>query len=66
MNFKERIDTINKIKSETNSSIEIKSDVEVFDIFVKNKTVEHILKNAIAKSKNIIFVCQSACDRTVV
>ena len=66
MNFKERIDKINQINNKQADVIEIKSEIENFDIFIKNKAVEHILKNAISKSKNIVLLCQSICDRTVV
>ena len=66
MNFKERIDNINQLKNDLDSSVRIKSDIQLNDIFVKNKSVDQILKTALLKSKNVILLCQSSCDRTVV
>lgn len=66
MNFKERISKINKVKPQSARPVEMKAEIDVADIFVKNTTVEHILKNAILKSKNIVLLCQSNCDKTLI
>lgn len=66
MNFKERISKINKVKTQAPQQTKTKSEIDVSDIFVKNTTVEHILKNAVLKSKNIVLMCQSNCDKTLI
>lgn len=66
MNLKERIEIIDKLKSDSLASeIEIKRDFEAIDIFVKNATVEQIIKNSINKEKNIILLCPSYLDKTL-
>lgn len=66
MNFKERISKINKVKTQAPQQMKAKSEIDVSDIFVKNTTVEHILRNAVLKSKNIVLMCQSNCDKTLI
>lgn len=63
MNLKERIGLISKIKS---NDFEIKEDVEVSSFFVKNALVEQILSSAVTKDKNIVILCPSTVDKTLV
>ena len=66
MNFKERIQIINQTKVEEKEISEFKESIETLDIFVKNKTVDRILKNAVSKSKNIILMSSLDCDNLIV
>lgn len=66
MNFKERIQIINQSKIEEKEISEFKESIETLDIFVKNKTVDRILKNAVLKSKNIILMSSLDCDNLIV
>lgn len=67
MNLKERIELLNQIKESSRSNnFEIKEDIEVSSFFVKNALVEQILKSAITKDKNIVILCPSTVDRTLV
>ena len=67
MNFKERIELIKQIKKTSDSNlVDIKSDFDVSSLFVKNALIDQILKNAFLKNKNIILLCPSYIDRTLV
>lgn len=66
MNLKERIEIIDKIKNVSSlSDIEIKRELDAVDIFVKNATVEKIIKNAVNEDENIILFCPSYLDKTL-
>lgn len=66
MNLKERIEIINQLKqSSMQQSVEIKKDVDVTDIFVKNVAVCQLLKNSVNRGKNIIVLSPSDCDKTI-
>ena len=66
MNFKERIQIINQSKSEEREIKDLKEKIETLDVFVKNKTVDRILQNAVFKSKNIILLSPIDCDKLIV
>lgn len=66
MNFKERIQIINQSKVEEKEILGFKESIETLDVFVKNKTVDMILKNAVLKSKNIILFSSLDCDKLIV
>ncbi len=66
MNLKERIEIINQLKSTGSSkNIEIKREVDAVDIFVKNNAVRQLIMNSISRDKNIILLCPSYCDKTI-
>ena len=66
MNFKERIQVINQSKVEEKEILDFKESIETLDIFVKNKTVDRILQNAVLKSKNIILFSSLDCDKLII
>ena len=67
MNLKERIEIINQLKQSTSEqSFEIKKEADVADIFVKNTTVQQLLKNSVNRDKNIILLSSSDCDKTII
>lgn len=66
MNLKERIAIINQLKSTSSvKDIEIKKDVDVYEIFVKNNTVQQLIENSVSRGKNIVFLAPSYCDKTI-
>lgn len=67
MNLKERIEIINQLKQSTSEQVfEIKKDVDVTDIFVKNVAVQQIIRNSVNRDKNIILLSPSDCDKTII
>ncbi len=67
MNLKERIEIINQLKQSSSEQVfEIKKDVDVTDIFVKNVAVQQIIRNSVNRDKNIILLSPSDCDKTII
>ncbi len=67
MNLKERIEIINQLKQSSSAqTVEIKKDVDVADIFVKNVAVNQLIKNSVKRDKNIILLSPSECDKTII
>ncbi len=67
MNLKERIEIINQLKSTASiKNLEIKKEVDTFEIFVKNNAVQQLIINSISRDKNMILLCPSTCDKTII
>lgn len=67
MNLKERIEIINQLKQSTSEpSFEIKKEADVADIFVKNTTIQQLLKNSVNRDRNIILLSSGDCDKTII
>lgn len=67
MNLKERLEIINQLKqSASEQNFEIKKEVDVSDIFVKNLTVQQLLKNSVNRDRNIILLSAGDCDKTII
>ena len=66
MNLKERIAIINQLKSTSSvKNLEIKKDIDVYEIFVKNNTVQQLIENSVSRGKNIVVLSPSYCDKTI-
>lgn len=68
MKFKDRLDLFNNSDDSVNENqdaVMIKDESDVSEIFVKDRTVEQLIKEAVLSMKNIIITSGIDCDNTI-